>query len=616
MDHDSKQMNEFQEISGGSTKTLEDIDIDPDLRDTLANKHGITTIYPIQYQCFGPLTQGKDLVGKSKTGTGKTLAFVLPLAQRILRENIQRPRGGGTVVILEPTRELAKQVEAEIDKLGQNFKTVCVYGGAAYGPQLGAIERGVDFLVATPGRLLDILEKGAWDPMKTVSVVLDEADEMLKMGFKQELDAILDALPAEKQTMLLSATMPQWVKSTAQTQLNDPVMVDVVGSTSETTPVNITHMACCNEGTDTGGLITSLIKEHAKGGRVIVFCMQKSQCDDLAHHILTGAQPLHGDISQAKREVTMAEFRRGDFQCLVATDVAARGLDIPEVELVVQLEFPQSNESYIHRAGRTGRAGRSGKNILLYAPDQRDGVGNLGSQVGVAFNPIYPPKGSLDEASIQRIEKSVEASVTQEIVPEVFLEMAQRLTESHGPQALAGLISQMHGSEFKPRSLLTARLNFLTVVIYQARTRIHAVQRLEHVLNKELRVVGRVELFEGGVAVDIPALDAIELKKLKKDSQADFELENIEVPEDDLPPEVYTHNLTNLRRNDEVATVDEVVVGIAREEEATKEIIMVMEEIKVVEDEEVPKTEAIVMVTVMVVGAVINFKHHSMNTSI
>lgn len=366
---------------------------DVTLKQLAAN--GITHATEVQAGTFDLVYDNRDVIAKSRTGTGKTLAFALPIMERlaeISRSQGRVRRGGGPrCIVLAPTRELAKQVSREMAYLGQglNLSVECFYGGSAYGPQENALKRGLDVLVGTPGRVMDHMNRGNLRLDDVSFAVLDEADEMLSMGFAQDVETVFETLPPpeSRQVILFSATVPSWVKSLAsQYQRPDVVIFDAVTSGSAAS-ITVTHCAVRVPEREEAraGLLADIIAVHSNirsedGGenspqmsgpsRAIVFTETKREADELATSGALdgcGAAVLHGDVSQRQREVTLAQFRQGKFQVLVATDVAARGLDISGVDVVVQYRVPQDSESYIHRAGRTGRAGRSGTAVVMYS---------------------------------------------------------------------------------------------------------------------------------------------------------------------------------------------------------------------------------------------------------
>jgi ATP-dependent RNA helicase DeaD len=354
------------------------------LLSTLANL-GYEEPTPIQLEAIPPLLQGRDLLGQAATGTGKTAAFALPLLQRIAdpEHSAENDRRTARALILVPTRELAMQVAEALHKYGhQAFGTevVPIYGGQAIQQQLRALQRGVDVVVATPGRALDHIQRGSLDLSNVRFVVLDEADEMLDMGFADDLEAILKAAPATRQTALLSATLPPKIAAIAERHLKDPVRITIRRRKLEEGETPAVRQIA---------YIVSRQQKLAALGRVldmedpastIVFCRTRTEVDSLtetlASHGYRG-QALHGGLSQEERDRVMRRFREGTSELLVATDVAARGLDIQHVSHVVNYDVPSSPDAYVHRIGRTGRAGRAGIAITFAEPREHRMLRNI-----------------------------------------------------------------------------------------------------------------------------------------------------------------------------------------------------------------------------------------------
>jgi ATP-dependent RNA helicase DeaD len=325
---------------------------------------------PIQEQTIPALLSGRDVIAQAPTGTGKTAAFGLPIVQGIDEAEL-RPQA----LIITPTRELAIQVAEALYAFGKyrEMATVAIYGGQPYERQLRALKRGVQVVVGTPGRLQDLLDRGALQLEAIHTVVLDEADEMLDMGFLDDIEALLSALPKERQTALFSATIPPRIAHLAETYLREPVRVSVAGAGREATAPNVRQGYFeVPASAKPEALMRLLDLEEPES--VIVFVRTRRDADDLAELLSARgyvAQAIHGEISQAQRERTLDRFREQRTQILVATDVAARGLDIPEVSHIVNFALPFDAEAYVHRIGRTGRAGRSGQAITLVTPRER-----------------------------------------------------------------------------------------------------------------------------------------------------------------------------------------------------------------------------------------------------
>ncbi|XP_047069940.1 DEAD-box ATP-dependent RNA helicase 53-like [Lolium rigidum] len=373
--------------------------ISPRIVERLAAR-GITRLFPIQRAVLEPAMQGKDMIGRARTGTGKTLAFGIPIMDRILRHNEKNGSGRNPLaIILAPTRELARQVEKEFRESAP-LDTLCVYGGVPISQQMRTLNYGVDIVVGTPGRVIDLLTRGVLNLSEIQFVVLDEADQMLAVGFDEAVEVIMEKLPQNRQSMLFSATMPSWIRKLTSQYLKDPVIIDLVGDSEQKLPEGISLYSIVSENYGKSSILGPLIKEHANGGKCIVFTQTKREADRLAYAMgrSYACQALHGDISQNQRERTLSGFRDGRFNILVATDVAARGLDIPNVDLVVHYEIPNSSELFVHRSGRTARAGKKGIAILMYTYEQNRNVRVIERDIGCRFTEL-PKIAATDDAA-------------------------------------------------------------------------------------------------------------------------------------------------------------------------------------------------------------------------
>ncbi|MGZ3449523.1 MAG: DEAD/DEAH box helicase [Polyangiales bacterium] len=324
---------------------------------------------PVQIACYDPVVRGQDVIVQARTGTGKTTAFGLPIIDQIVRKS-----GGLQVLALCPTRELALQVAAEMTKIGKHkgVKITAVYGGAPMGRQIAELEDGAQIVVGTPGRVLDHLRRGTMDPKNIRAFVLDEADEMLSMGFEKELNAIVDKLPKSKQTMLFSATLDSSVSRLVR-EMKEPETILLSGD--QVGALELTHYFYLSSGDKAKDLLKVLDVEDPPSA--IVFCNTKDETERVAKELRKAGYPadyISGDLDQKDREKVMSATREGKLRFLVATDVAARGIDISHLTHVVNHDFPESAEAYVHRTGRTGRAGRTGTAISLISPKD---IGNL-----------------------------------------------------------------------------------------------------------------------------------------------------------------------------------------------------------------------------------------------
>ncbi|KAL2632790.1 hypothetical protein R1flu_004269 [Riccia fluitans] len=443
-----------------------------DIVDALA-KRGITQLFPIQRAVLDPAMEGKDLIARAKTGTGKTLAFGIPIIDRIMKENqenrtARRAGRSPRALVLAPTRELAKQVEREFMESAPSLTTICVYGGVSITGQQRQLQKGVDIAVGTPGRIIDLIDRGSLKLHDVKFLVLDEADQMLAVGFEEDVEKILEGLPSERQSMLFSATMPAWVKNLSRKYLKKPLTIDLVGESDEKLAEGIKLYCVTCVASAKRPILNDLITVYAKGGKTIVFTQTKRDADDVSLSMsrLVGCEALHGDITQAQREKTLNAFREGKFSVLVATDVAARGLDIPNVDLIVHFEIPNDPETFVHRSGRTGRAGKAGTAILLYTPQQTRTMKQIERDVGCKFDKIVPP--SVDEVLNASSDQATE--VIKKVHPQlidVFMPTAEKLLQEKGPGALAAAIAHLSGFSQPPasRSLITFEEGILTLRI-------------------------------------------------------------------------------------------------------------------------------------------------------
>jgi len=334
---------------------------------------------PIQEQAIPIIASGSDLVGQAHTGTGKTAAFGLPMMDKLANGDITR------ALVITPTRELATQVADELYHLGRfaGIRTLTVYGGVGYGRQIALIHKGVQIVVATPGRLKDLYKKGKIDVLNPEMVVLDEADEMLDMGFLDEIKEIFEYIPQNRQTLLFSATMPEPIKELANDILHEPKFLSVVGDEETTNNVIEQRYYMINENQRDEALVKLLETEDTN--KCIVFCRMKREVDRITEHLQAlgfNAAGLHGDLEQRDRETVIKAYRRGESKIMVATDVAARGLDVKDVTHVFNFHIPFDPQSYVHRIGRTGRAGKSGQAITLVTTEEFRELQRIQKEVG------------------------------------------------------------------------------------------------------------------------------------------------------------------------------------------------------------------------------------------
>ncbi len=356
---------------------------------------------PIQAATIPPLLEGRDVLGQAQTGTGKTAAFALPALSRL-----DAPAGKPQVLVLAPTRELAIQVAEAFQTYAKHipgFQILPIYGGQGYGPQLHALKRGVHVVVGTPGRVIDHLERGTLDLSSLRMLVLDEADEMLRMGFIDDVEAILKKTPETRQVALFSATMPAPIKRIAQTYLKDPVEIAIKAQT--TTAASIRQRYWMVSGVNKLDALTRIM-EAEPFDAMIIFARTKLGTDELAEKLAArgfSAAAINGDVEQKTRERTIQRLKEGQIDVLVATDVAARGLDVERISHVLNYDIPYDTESYVHRIGRTGRAGRSGEAILFVAPRERGMLGAIERATRQKIEQMNLP--SVDAVNERRVAK-------------------------------------------------------------------------------------------------------------------------------------------------------------------------------------------------------------------
>jgi ATP-dependent RNA helicase DeaD len=349
--------------------TFSDLPLRPELQETVAGL-GYEAPTPIQAELIPVLLDGRDAIGQARTGTGKTAAFALPLLHRLAESDA---RGTVRALVLAPTRELAVQVSSAVYTYGQalGVRTLPITGGQPYHKQTRRLRQGVDVVVATPGRLVDLLNQGAIDLSAVETVVLDEADEMLSMGFADDLEAILAATPDARQTAFLSATLPPRIRQLAGSTLRDPATITVAGG--DRTAADIAQRAYLVNGRDKLAAIVRLL-ETEEVTSALAFVKTRVATTALAADLSAAgyaAEPISGELSQGQRTAVLGRFRSGRVRILVATDVAARGLDIDHVSHVLNVDLPIDTEAYVHRVGRTGRAGREGTALSLVTPGER-----------------------------------------------------------------------------------------------------------------------------------------------------------------------------------------------------------------------------------------------------
>lgn len=372
-----------------------DLGVPHDICSALASK-GIIDAFPIQELTLPLAMAGQDLIGQAKTGTGKTLGFGIPLLTQVISptnpewanfKHAGKPQG----LVIVPTRELAIQVAADLETAGKNMgaRVLSLYGGKAYEPQVEALKNGVEVIAGTPGRLIDMIKQGHLDLSAIKVLVLDEADEMLDMGFLPDVETLVSKTPASRQTMLFSATMPGQIVALARRYMTQPTHIRASDPTSDSSIVDAIeqHVYRCHQ-MDKPELVARVLQAEGRG-LTMIFCRTKRVAGNLAEDLANrgfASAAVHGDLGQGAREQALRAFRSGKVDVLVATDVAARGIDVADVTHVINYECPDDEKTYLHRVGRTGRAGASGVAITLVDWQDVNRWQMINRMLGLAFN--------------------------------------------------------------------------------------------------------------------------------------------------------------------------------------------------------------------------------------
>lgn len=366
--------------------TFADLALAPALLRALADE-GYATPTPIQAQSIPLLLAGRDVLGMAQTGTGKSAAFALPLLHRLSTDSRPAPKGGARILVLAPTRELVSQIAAGFETFGRHMQlsVTTIFGGVSQFHQVNALKAGVDIIVAAPGRLLDLIDQGLCDLSQLEALVLDEADQMLDMGFAKPIERIVATMPKDRNTLPFSATMPKSIALLAESLLRDPAKVEI--APPSTTVDRIEQSVMFIDAADKKAALLELLRTPGIG-QAVVFTLQKNIANDVCAFIVEAgitAEALHGNRSQGQRERALDAFRTGTVQVLVATDIAARGIDVETVTHVFNHDLPSLPESYVHRIGRTGRAGRNGIAITLCDVEQRAWLHDVEREIGRAL---------------------------------------------------------------------------------------------------------------------------------------------------------------------------------------------------------------------------------------
>jgi ATP-dependent RNA helicase RhlE len=372
--------------------TFKELGLDPRILQSLSAK-GYETPTPIQTKAIRPVLQGRDVVGLAQTGTGKTAAFTLPLLHRMAHDGHMDRKGTVRVLVLSPTRELAAQIRASVVDYGRRlpFKSVCITGGVPVRRQIRSLAAGVDILVATPGRLIDLVNQKAVHLNHVEALVLDEADHMLDIGFLPDIRRIIAMVPKKRQTLLFSATMPKKIRQLTEQYQDKPVEISVapVAKTADKIDQAVMHVPRTHK----MAAVTAIVGAN-RGKRIIMFTRTKRGADKVVRKLGNegfGAAAIHGNKSQGQRDRALAGFKDGSCPVLVATDIAARGIDVPDVSMVINYELPNVPEVYVHRIGRTARAGAEGQAVSLCDAEEQPYLKDIEKLIKREIPVIAPP---------------------------------------------------------------------------------------------------------------------------------------------------------------------------------------------------------------------------------
>ncbi|MBI5809784.1 MAG: DEAD/DEAH box helicase [Deltaproteobacteria bacterium] len=471
---------------------------------------------PIQEKTIPVLLSGRDVIGQAQTGTGKTAAFGIPIVERI-----DRATTGVQAIILAPTRELAVQAAEEMNKLGKfkRLHALPVYGGTSIERQMHALAKGVHIVVGTPGRVIDHIERRTLSLKNVKVVVLDEADEMLDMGFVDDITRILKETPTERQTLLFSATMPEEILRISKRYMRTPDKIKIQADTLTAPKINQIFFEVRQE-QKTDAL--SRLIDADDNGRFLVFCHTKKEVDDVATSLkMRGyeADAMHGDFSQSQREAVLRKFRDSRIDVLVATDVAARGLDISDISHVVNFSIPQSPESYVHRVGRTGRAGKEGVAITFVTPREERQLRLIKavSKANITRGKL-PTKEEVMEGRFTSLKEKIQEFIDDKKF-DIYLKLAERLSPDVSPVEAAAALLKFQldgfGAGGSETSAQTPSLDetgaapgmarlFMTVGRLQNIKAGDIVNEISRKANIPRHVIKGVNIFDAFTYVDVP----------------------------------------------------------------------------------------------------------------
>ncbi|MBI5492262.1 MAG: DEAD/DEAH box helicase [Deltaproteobacteria bacterium] len=492
-------------------KTFDDLGLSGELLKAVSSM-GFEEPTPIQEKTIPALLAGKDVIGQAQTGTGKTAAFGIPII-----EKIDRLSNSVQAIILAPTRELAIQAAEEMNKLGKfkRLRAFPVYGGTSIERQIMTLRKGVHIVVGTPGRVLDHIERKTLNLKEVKIAVLDEADEMLDMGFVDDITRILKEIPAERQTLLFSATMPEEILKISKRFMRSPEKIKVQSDTLTAPKISQIFFEVRHD--EKVEALSRLI-DSDDGGRFLIFCHTKKEADDVSSNLKLrgyGADSMHGDFSQSQREAVLKKFREGKVDVLVATDVAARGLDISDISHVVNYSIPQDPESYVHRIGRTGRAGKAGVAITFVTPREERQLRLIKavSKADIKRGKL-PTNEEIMESRLSGLKDRIEEFIDDKSFDK-FLKMAEDLTQEMKPvDALAALLKfQLQGYEIAEKDGASlddtgappgmARL-FMTIGKEQKVRANDIVNAISRKVNIPPAAIKKVSIFDTFTFVEVP----------------------------------------------------------------------------------------------------------------
>jgi ATP-dependent RNA helicase DeaD len=474
---------------------------------------------PIQQQTIPLLLAGGDVIGQAQTGTGKTAAFALPILQKL-----DLALTGPQALVLTPTRELAIQVAEAIHTYAKHLgraRAVPIYGGDSIQKQIGRLRSGVQVVVGTPGRIMDHLRRGTLDLAGVKTIVLDEADEMLRMGFLEDVEWILEQAPSERQMAFFSATIPREVQRIARRFLHDPTMVAIEHKTVTVATVE-QHYLRVQEKQKLDALTRLLETEAVPGEAILIFARTKVRAADLAEHLQSrgyAVEAMHGDLNQAQRETVLRRLRGGQTEIVVATDVAARGLDVEHIGRVVNYDIPHDPEAYVHRVGRTARAGRAGKAILFITPREERMLREIERYTGQKISAAKVPSQA-DVATRRRTlfkQRIIKTMLEEDL--ELYLSLVQDLAEETGrdmAEIAAAAASLARGDKplvvrLEPGPQLSSRVDAGMVRLFINAGRSSGVRPADIVgaIANETglpgRLIGAIDIYDDCALVDVPA---------------------------------------------------------------------------------------------------------------